>query len=153
MRTRADGCAAGATADIQRAQRVDELIRRNNSVRDALMRMVEAERTNEHLGQSAGIIAARDRFYKGAIARDVVAFPQEHQAPFELSDFADFHAKIEPPAMTTYRGYKIYKLRSAARGRSLLQALNILEHVKGFGTIIDSNSAIRQFEKDVHTSR
>ena len=68
------------------------------------MRMVEAERTNEHQGQSAGIIAARDRFYKGAIARDVVAFPQEHQAPLELSDFADFYAKIEPPAMTTTAG-------------------------------------------------
>ena len=44
-------------------------------------------------GRAAGIVAARDRFYKGDIAREMVAFLKEHQAPFELDDFAEYFAK------------------------------------------------------------
>src|SRR5471030_877448 len=51
---------------------------------NTLKRMVEAERAGKSNGRSAGIVAARDRFYKGDIARDMVAFLQQHQAPFEL---------------------------------------------------------------------
>ena len=53
-----------------------------------LRKMVEAERAAKAKGRAAGIAAARDRFYKGDIARDMVAFLQKHEAPFDLSDFA-----------------------------------------------------------------
>ena len=92
-----------------------------------LTRMVEAERANKSKGRVAGITAARDRFYKGDIAREMVAFLQQHQAPFELTDFADFFAKVEEPAMTTYRGYEVYKHSFGSQGPVLLEALNILE--------------------------
>ena len=39
-----------------------------------LRKMVEAERAAKGKGRAAGIAAARDRFYKGDIARDMVAF-------------------------------------------------------------------------------
>jgi len=91
-----------------------------------LTRMVEAERANKSKGRVAGINAARDRFYKGDIAREMVAFLQQHQAPFELGDFADFFAKVEEPAMTTYRGYEVYKHSFGSQGPVLLEALNIL---------------------------
>jgi gamma-glutamyltranspeptidase / glutathione hydrolase len=92
-----------------------------------LARMVEAERENKSNGRSAGVIAARDRFYKGDIARDMVAFLQKHEAPFELADFAEFYAKVEAPSMTTYRGYEVYKHSFGSQGPTLLEALNILE--------------------------
>lgn len=92
-----------------------------------LTRMVEAERGARARGREAGIAAARDRFYKGDIAREMVAFLQKHGAPFELSDFAEFFARIEEPAKTTYRGYTIYKHGFGSQGPVLLQALNILE--------------------------
>ena len=57
--------------------------------------MVEAERAAKGKGRAAGIVAARDRFYKGDIAREMVAFLQEHQAPFDISDFSEFFAKVE----------------------------------------------------------
>src|SRR5438552_1071505 len=57
--------------------------------------MVEAERGAAAKGRGAGIAAARDRFYKGDIAAEMVRFLKEHQAPFELADFAEFFAKIE----------------------------------------------------------
>src|SRR5262249_15671564 len=72
-----------------------------------LKRMVEAERVAASKGRAAGIAAARDRFYKGDIAVEMVGFLKQHQAPFELDDFAEFFARIEEPATTNYRGYQI----------------------------------------------
>ena len=95
---------------------------------NTLKRMVEAERANSSKGRSASIIAARDQFYKGDIARDMVAFLQRHNAPFKLDDFSEFYAKVEPPTMTTYHGYEIYKQSFGSQGPVLLQALNILEN-------------------------
>ncbi len=92
-----------------------------------LTKMVEAERGQKRRGRAAGIAAARDRFYKGDIAAEMVAFLKHHQAPFELSDFAEFFARIEEPAMATYRGYDVYKHAFGSQGPVLLQALEILE--------------------------
>ena len=93
-----------------------------------LKRMVEAEKEAKAKGRAAGVIAARDRFYKGDIAREMVAFLQKHDAPFEYSDFAEFYARVEAPAQTTYRGYTVYKHSFGSQGPVLLQTLNILEN-------------------------
>jgi gamma-glutamyltranspeptidase/glutathione hydrolase len=92
-----------------------------------LTRMVEAERAAKSRGRSAGIVAARDRFYKGDIGREMVVFLKQHDAPFDESDFADFFARIEEPAKTSYRGYTVYKHGFGSQGPVLLQTLNILE--------------------------
>jgi gamma-glutamyltranspeptidase / glutathione hydrolase len=92
-----------------------------------LSRMVEAERAAKKKGRAAGIVAARDRFYKGDIAAEMVAFLQKHGAPFDLSDFAEFYARVEEPAQTTYRGYTVYKHGFGSQGPMLLQTLNLLE--------------------------
>jgi len=92
-----------------------------------LKRMVEAERRARGKGRVAGIVAARYRCDKGDIAKEMVAFLQKHRAPFELSDFAEFFARIEEPAKTTYRGYTVYKHSFSSQGPVLLQTLNILE--------------------------
>lgn len=93
-----------------------------------LRRMVDAERGAKAKGRAAGIVAARDRFYKGDIAREMVTFLQQHGAPFDASDFAEYYARIEEPARTTYRGYTVYKHGFGSQGPVLLQALNILEN-------------------------
>jgi len=92
-----------------------------------LSSMVEAERKARKKGRVAGIAAARDLFYKGDIAREMVAFLKEHQAPWELDDFSEYFAKVEQPAMTTYRGYDVYKQSFGSQGPVLLESLNILE--------------------------
>ena len=103
-----------------------------------LRRMVEAERAAKSKGRNAGIVAARDRFYKGDIAAEMVAFLQKHGAPFDTSDFAEYFARIEEPAKTTYRGYTVYKHGFGSQGPVLLQALNILEnfdlHAMGYAS-------------------
>lgn len=108
------------------------------SLARTLHRMVDAERAAKGKGRGAGIIAARDRFYKGDIAKEMVAFLQQHGAPFDATDFAEYYARIEEPAKTTYRGYTVYKHGFGSQGPTLLQALNILEnfdlHAMGYGS-------------------
>lgn len=105
---------------------------------NTLRRMVEAERAAKAKGREAAIVAARDRFYKGDIAKQMVAFLQQNEAPFDESDFADFYARIEAPTSTTYHGYTIYKQGFGSQGPVLLQTLNILEQfdlkAMGFGS-------------------
>lgn len=93
-----------------------------------LQKMVDAERAFAGRGRAAGIQAARDRFYRGDIAREMVRFLQQHGAPFEMSDFEEFFARVEEPASIDYRGYTVYKQGFNSQGPSLLQALNILEN-------------------------
>ena len=89
--------------------------------------MVEAERAFKGAGRAAGIVAARDCFYKGDVARAMVAFLHKHDAPFENSDFAEYFARLEEPATTNYRGYDVYKHGFGSQGPVLLESLNILE--------------------------
>lgn len=92
-----------------------------------LQKMVDAERGAAIGGRVAGIVAARDRFYKGDIAREIVGFLKQHDTPFDESDFAEFYARVEPATSVTYRGYQVYKQGFNSQGPTLLQALNILE--------------------------
>ena len=94
---------------------------------NTLKRMVDAERAAADRGRAAGIVAARDRFYKGDIAGEMVAFLKEHGAPWDASDFAEFFAKVEQPTMTTYRGYEVYSQTFNSQGPMLLETLNMLE--------------------------
>ena len=95
---------------------------------NTLKKMVEAEREQSVNGREAGIVAARDRFYKGDIAEEMVAFLQAHGTPFVLDDFAEFYARVEEPASTTYKRYTVYKQSFNSQGPMLLQTLNILEN-------------------------
>jgi len=91
-------------------------------------KMVEAERQKVVQGREAGIEAARDRFYKGDIAEEMVAFLKKNGAPYEIADFAEFFARVEEPVATTYKQYTIYKQPFNSQGPMLLQTLNILEN-------------------------
>jgi gamma-glutamyltranspeptidase / glutathione hydrolase len=95
---------------------------------NTLLKMIASEQMAASQGRVAGIVAARDRFYKGDIAEEMVAFLQRHGAPFELDDFSEFFARIEEPTSTTYKGYTVYKQSFNSQGPALLQMLNILEN-------------------------
>jgi gamma-glutamyltranspeptidase/glutathione hydrolase len=95
---------------------------------NTLRKMVASEREAASDGREAGVVAARDRFYKGDIAEEMVAFLEMHATPFAMSDFAEFYARVEEPTSTTYRGYTVYKQSFNSQGPALLQMLNILEN-------------------------
>ncbi len=100
---------------------------RNPDAGRLLRRLVEAEKTASVHGRRAGLKAARDRFYRGDIAREMAAFSEQNGGLFRYDDFAAYTAKIESPVSISYRGYEIYKNPSASQGPAELFALNILE--------------------------
>jgi gamma-glutamyltranspeptidase/glutathione hydrolase len=69
----------------------------------------------------------RDAFYKGSIARDIVAFSEKNQGLFSLKDFTDHTSTWVEPVSTTYRGYDVWEIPPPGQGIAVLQMLNILE--------------------------
>jgi gamma-glutamyltranspeptidase/glutathione hydrolase len=100
---------------------------RNPDLARTLRRMVEAERAAKSQGREAALRAARDRFYKGDIAREMAAFSESNGGLFRYDDFASYTAKFEEPVSFRYRGYEVYKNASASQGPAELFLLNILE--------------------------
>jgi gamma-glutamyltranspeptidase/glutathione hydrolase len=100
---------------------------RNRDAARTLRRLVEAEQENASKGRKEALRAARDRFYKGDIAREMARFSEENGGLFRYEDFASYSAKVEEPVWTDYRGYRMYKNPSANQGPSELLVLNLLE--------------------------
>jgi gamma-glutamyltranspeptidase/glutathione hydrolase len=100
---------------------------KNPDLARTLRRLVEAEKQTSGQGRLAGLKAARDRFYKGDIAREMGKFSEENGGLFRYEDFASYTAKLEEPVSTNYRGYTVYKNASSSQGPAELFALNILE--------------------------
>jgi gamma-glutamyltranspeptidase/glutathione hydrolase len=109
-----------------RAPQAGEIFR-NPDLARTLKRLVEAESQNKNKGRHEALKAARDRFYKGDIAREMAAFSESNGGLFRYEDFASYTAKIEEPVSIDYHGYQIYKNASASQGPAELFALRILE--------------------------
>ncbi len=100
---------------------------RNTDLARTLKKLVEAEKQNASKGRHEALKAARDRFYKGDIAREFAKFSEENGGLFRYEDFASYTAKVEEPVSTDYRGYRVYKNASASQGPAELFTLNLLE--------------------------
>ncbi len=100
---------------------------KNPDLARTLRRLVEAEKQASSKGRLAGLKAARDRFYKGDIAREMAKFSEANGGLFRYEDFAEYTAKVEEPVSIDYRGYTVYKNASSSQGPTELIALNILE--------------------------
>jgi len=100
---------------------------RNPDLANTFRKLVESEKANKAKGRHEALKAARDRFYKGDIARELAAFSEANGGLFRFEDFAEYSAEIETPVSIDYRGYRIYKNPSASQGPAELIALNLLE--------------------------
>jgi gamma-glutamyltranspeptidase/glutathione hydrolase len=109
-----------------RVPKVGEMFSQPDLAR-TLREIVAAEHSAKAKGRHTALVAARDYFYKGAIAKRIAEFAEKNGGLLRANDFAAFHAKVEEPVKTTYRGYEIYKTGFWAQGPSMLELLNILE--------------------------
>lgn len=69
----------------------------------------------------------RDAFYKGDIARAIVAKSAALGGTMTLQDLADYHAEWVTPLTTNYHGFDVYELPPNGQGFAVLEELNILE--------------------------
>ena len=80
-------------------------------------------RNNRH----AGLMAARDYFYRGPIARRIGDYMQANGGLIAADDFAKFAAKVGQPVVTEYRGYQVFKAGFWTQGPAMIETLNMLE--------------------------
>ena len=80
-------------------------------------------RNNRH----AGLMAARDYFYRGPIARRIGDYMQANGGLIAADDFAKFAAKVGQPVETEYRGYQVFKAGFWTQGPAMIETLNMLE--------------------------
>lgn len=69
-----------------------------------------------------------DAFYKGEIARRIVAASRKHGGILSASDLADYRARELEPVRSTYRGVELALAPSPSSGTTLAQLLNLLEN-------------------------
>jgi gamma-glutamyltranspeptidase/glutathione hydrolase len=93
-----------------------------------LRRLVEAEaRGRGH--RAAGIVAARERFYRGDIAAAIGGFSERLGGLLRASDLAGYRARLESPLRMTFAGREIVAQGAWTQGPVLLQALAMLASV------------------------
>jgi gamma-glutamyltranspeptidase/glutathione hydrolase len=94
-----------------------------------LREIVNAEKQasrNASNGRHAGLIAARDYFYKGPVGQRIGDYMQQNGGLLAGADLARFHAKVGKPVKSDYRGYEVYKAGFWTQGPALVETLNLL---------------------------
>ncbi|HWV02772.1 MAG TPA: gamma-glutamyltransferase [Devosia sp.] len=69
-----------------------------------------------------------DAFYKGAVAKKLVAGIKASGGVIDMQDLASFKADVAPPIWSSYRGLRIAFMPPTASGVTLAEVMNILEH-------------------------
>ena len=95
-----------------------------------LREIVRAEKLGSRGSRNArhaGLMAARDYFYKGPIAQRIGDYMQANGGLIAAGDFARFAAKVGQPVEANYRGYQVYKAGFWTQGPAMVETLNMLE--------------------------
>ena len=91
-------------------------------------RLIEVERSGTNMSRESSLQAARDYFYKGEIAEEMVAFNQQHGGLLTMDDLKDFSVGVDTPPSVNYKGIEVYSCGPWCQGPVTLQTLSILEH-------------------------
>ncbi|MEE2685255.1 MAG: gamma-glutamyltransferase [Planctomycetota bacterium] len=91
-----------------------------------LRKLVEAERTCPGSREDK-LAAARDRFYTGDVADELVAWYRETGSFLRQRDLAAQVTRVEDPVSVNYRGYTVHKCGPWTQGPYLCQSLRLLE--------------------------
>ncbi len=100
---------------------------RNPALANLFRHLLDAEAGARKGGREAGLQAAVERFYRGDIAREIVAHSDANGGLLSLEDLAAFTTRIEEPASRTYRGATVFKCGPWSQGPVFLQQLALLE--------------------------
>jgi gamma-glutamyltranspeptidase/glutathione hydrolase len=92
-----------------------------------LRAIVAAEKTARAKSRHAGLVAARDYFYKGPVAKRIGDYMQHNGGLLAAEDMARFHARLGSPVKADYHGYEIYKAGFWTQGPAMVETLNLLD--------------------------
>jgi gamma-glutamyltranspeptidase / glutathione hydrolase len=100
---------------------------KNPALANFFKRVLDAESGAKNRGREAGLDAARERFYRGDIAREIVAWSDANGGLLAASDLERFTTRIENPVSADYRGVTVFKCGPWSQGPVFLQQLKLLE--------------------------
>jgi len=100
---------------------------KNPALANFFRRLLDAEAGAKSRGREAAIDAARDRFYRGDIAREIAAWSAANGGLVEETDLARFSTRFEHPVSADYRGVTVHKCQPWSQGPVFLQQLRLLE--------------------------
>ena len=85
---------------------------------------------NPDLAHSLTLVAngGRDAFYRGPIAKKILALEKQKGGAMTAADLADFHAQWVTPLSTVYHGWTVYELPPNGQGIAALIMLNLMSH-------------------------
>jgi gamma-glutamyltranspeptidase/glutathione hydrolase len=89
--------------------------------------LADEERAHARKGRVAGLQAARDAFYRGDIARRIVAFNRAEGGLLDEDDLASFRVGIEPPVRGRFGDVSVMTCGPWCQGPMLLQELALLD--------------------------
>lgn len=89
-------------------------------------RLVEVERGHTALSREEAIFAARQYFYLGQIAEEIVSFVVDNGGLLSMEDMAAFSVGHEPPCKGEFREYHVFTNGPWSQGPMLAQTLQML---------------------------
>ena len=100
---------------------------KNPALANFFRRLLDAEASARNRGREAALAAACDRFYRGDIAREIVAWSESNGGLLAAEDLESFTTKLEQPPSVDYRGATVFKCGPWSQGPVFLQQLRLLE--------------------------
>jgi gamma-glutamyltranspeptidase/glutathione hydrolase len=100
---------------------------RNPALGKFYRRLLEAEASASGRGREAGLEAVRNRFYRGDIAEEIVAWSDANGGLLSRDDLAGFTTRIEAPIAAQYHGVTLHKCGPWSQGPVFLQQLGLLQ--------------------------
>jgi gamma-glutamyltranspeptidase/glutathione hydrolase len=100
---------------------------RQTDLAGSLQYMADEERATASRGRDAGLEAARDAFYRGDIARKIIAFMEEEGGLLSAEDLAEYRSPVGPPERRRFGDLEVFTCGAWCQGPVLLQTLALLE--------------------------
>ncbi len=100
---------------------------RQTDLAGSLQYMADEERAAAARGREAGLEAARDAFYRGDIAKKIIAFMKQEGGLLSAEDLAEYRSPISRPERRRFGDLEVFTCGAWCQGPVLLQTLALLE--------------------------
>jgi gamma-glutamyltranspeptidase / glutathione hydrolase len=102
---------------------------RQTDLAGSLQYMADEERAAAARGRISGLEAARDAFYRGDIAKRILAFMEEKGGLLSAEDLAVYRSPVGSPERRRFDDLEVFTCGAWCQGPVLLQTLALLEGV------------------------